>query len=189
MNKRLISIDKTEQIVFPFLVFLLFFMITGCNRGGSEAAPMVNPEIKKEAALEGKPSTTVEKFMEHVAKGEIEEAEKYTTVDYVRPAKTPTADNTNANSADSNVSGSGYGLPSKFNWALSLHNRNLQLENIFDEQIVEDRAKVGARLGDSTNSSISMDWTFYLKRESDEWLIYNLDLMKIEPNRTSSSPD
>ncbi len=157
--------------ILGLVCFVLFELAnSACNR---QSTSDTNIAFGKTSAMQtehpinrSEPTMTVEKFMNFVKKGEIEQAQammfhRANEGNYNRTANLPTHGVARAGTLD---------------WATALWERQMFLRNVVDERTNEDSSEVDVELGVGNLKGLNQGANFLLKRNENIWWILDVNL-------------
>lgn len=152
-----------------FCILLVLFVITssGCSIIKSEAGQNQQSQVSKK---EGEGSVLVTKYMTHISKREIQEADKF-----LAPAPAP-----EVKYKSDSVTGDGPVPPMP--WSSILSGKNLVLTKIISEKPEGETSQVNALLEVDKSPDINFSATFFLKKVNGNLLITDIDLI---PGKTN----
>lgn len=155
------------QTIFCILLILFVINLIGCSQIESKSRQDSKSQI---SVKETEGTILVNKYMAHISKGEIQEADKFLSTKNTREI----INNSNLGTND----GVGLDLP----WSSILYEKNLVLTKIVDEKTEGETTRVYALLGDSKTPDVNISATFYLEKADGNLLIKDI---KLTPGKTN----
>lgn len=149
------------RMIFCLLLVLLVINSSGCSLIKSEAR---QNQQSQTSGKQGEGSILVTKYMAHISKWEIQEADKF-----LAPAPAP-----EVKYNSDLVTGDGPSPPMP--WSSMLSERNLVLTKIINEKSEGETAQVSALLEVDKAPDINISAKFYLKKINGNLLITDIEL-------------
>ena len=153
------SVDRHTAVCILLILFVINSI--GCSQVESKDGQNAQNQISNK---ETEGSSLVTKYMAHISKGEIQEADKL-----IAPKPSPEIKD------DSNFTVND-GVSPNFPWSSVLFERNLILTKIINEKTEGENTKVDALLEVRKKPDINISATYYLEKRNGILLIKDIKL-------------
>lgn len=167
------------EMIFCILLVLFVISLNGCSQFESKSrqAPQGQTYSNKTEA-----NILVTKYMAHISKGEIQEADKFLAPN----PKPEIKDNSNLTFEDDSKLTENDGVLFNLDWSSYLYERNLVLTKIINEKTEGEITKVDALLEVRKMPDINITATYYLEKRNGSLVIKDI---KLTPGKNNQNSD